>query len=112
MDNHLYILWTNADLLAAHKMVFMYGLNSKIKGWWEEVTIIIWGATAKLVAEDTSVQKKIKEMIDLGVKFSACKTCADQLNVAKNLESQGIEVIRWGEPLTKLIKEKRNLLSV
>ncbi len=114
MENpdHLYILWTNADPITADKMVFMYGLNSLKKGWWENVTLIIWGATAKLSAENVEIQKKIKELLSAGVKISACKACADQLGVTEILKSLGIEVISWGQPLTDLIKSEKNLLTV
>ena len=43
----LYILWTNPDPLTAEKMVFMYAKNSRLQGWWDDVTVILWGATAK-----------------------------------------------------------------
>jgi hypothetical protein len=56
-QTHLYILWTNADPITSEKMVFMYTINSLIHGWWENVTLIIWGATAKLVSEDTAIKK-------------------------------------------------------
>ena len=112
MDNELYILWTNDNPMTAHKMVFMYGHNGLLKGWWEKVTVIIWGATSKLTAENGEIREKISAMMNDGVKFSACKACADQLGVTENLEALGIEVKYWGEPLTALIKEKKNLLTV
>ena len=55
---HLYILWTNSDPVTADKMVFMYALISLKKGWWKEVTIVIWGSTAKLVGENAEVQSR------------------------------------------------------
>ena len=58
---HLYVLWTNDNPVTAEKMVFMYTINSLIHSWWEKVTLIIWGAPAKLVSEDVNIQKKIKE---------------------------------------------------
>jgi len=108
----LYILWTNADVLTAEKMVMMYGLNSKLKNWWEEVTIIIWGAPAKLVAENPLIQEKIKTAIQAGVKVSACKACADQLGVTEMLLSLGIEVKYWGEGLTAILKEDEKLITI
>jgi len=45
----LYILWTNADPITSEKMVMMYAINSKLNYWWDEVTIIIWGATPNLL---------------------------------------------------------------
>jgi hypothetical protein len=111
-SNHLYILWTSADAITADKMVFMYGLNSLKRQWWDRVTIIVWGAAAKLAAENPDIQDAIKELLQAGVSFSACKACADQLGVSDVLEGLGIEVKFWGEPLTQLLKSKATLLSV
>lgn len=109
---HLYILWTNSDPVTADKMVFMYALNGLKHGWWEEVTVIIWGSPAKFVGENADIQSKIKELLAAGVKFSACKACSDQLGVTDKLESLGIEVKYWGQPLTELIKSGRFLLTI
>jgi hypothetical protein len=113
MENeHLYILWTNDDILTSEKMVFMYAINSLKRGWWNKVTLIIWGATTKLVSENEYIQLKIKEALDEGMTISACKACADQLGVTDKLETMGIEVKYWGEPLTELIKKTAHLLTV
>jgi hypothetical protein len=112
MDKELYILWTNDNVITAEKMVFMYGHNAKIRGWWDEVTIIIWGATAKLAGENPAIQEKITAMIKDGVKVSACRACAEQMGVAETLESLGIEVKFWGEPLTELLKQNKKLITV
>ena len=109
---HLYVLWTNDNPVTAEKMVFMYTINSLIHGWWEKVTLIIWGAPAKLVSEDVDMQKKIKEALDAGVHVTACKACADQLGVTEALEKQRIEVKYWGEPLTEILKNNEPLLTV
>lgn len=109
---HLYVLWTNADTVTAEKMVFMYTVNSLRHGWWEKVTLIIWGAPAKLVSENADIQKKIKEASDAGVHVTACKACADQLGVTETLEKLGIEVIYWGQPLTDLLKSNEHLLTI
>ena len=61
--------------------------------WWENVTLIIWGAPARLVSEDIKIQKKIKEALDAGVHITACKACADQLGVTEAFEKLEIEVI-------------------
>ncbi len=110
--NHLYILWTNADPITAEKMVFMYSINSLKKGWWGKVTLIIWGATTKLVGENESIQQKIKEAIKEGMEISACKACADQLGYTNLLEQLGIEVKYWGKHLTKLIKDEEHLITI
>ena len=108
----LYILWTNDNLITAEKMVFMYGINSKLREWWNNVTIIVWGATAKLVAENSDIQDLVKGALNAGVHVTACKACADQLGVGETLQDLGIEVIYWGEPLTKILKNSEALMSV
>jgi hypothetical protein len=110
--DHLYILWTNGDPITAEKMVFMYSINSLLKGWWEKVTLIIWGTPAKLSAENNEIQNKIKAALDAGVHVTACKACADQLGVTEALENMNVEVIYWGEPLTKILKSGETLLTI
>ena len=110
--DHLHILWTNADAVTAEKMVFMYAANAVERGWWAKVTIIVWGATASLVASDGAIRAQISELRARGVEFSACRACADELGVTRQLEDLGIEAIYWGEPLTELLRERAPLLTV
>ena len=110
--NTLFILWTNADEITAEKMVFMYGINSKLKGWWENVTIIIWGSTAKLTANNDLIKEKVSQALNIGVKVSACKACADQLGVTDDLIALGVEVKYWGEGLTEILKENEKLITI
>ena len=110
--NHLTILWTNADVLTSDKMVMMYATNAMLSKWWDAVTVIIWGATAKLAAENELIQTKIMLAQRAGVKFSACKACADQLGTTDQLLKQGVEVIYWGEGLTEILKNGEKLLTV
>ncbi len=109
---HLYVLWTNDNPVTAEKMVFMYAINSLVHGWWEKVTLIIWGAPAQLVSKDAAIQEKIKEALDAGVHITACKACADQLGVTEALEKLQIEVKYWGQPLTEVLKNNEALLTI
>ena len=109
---HLYVLWTNDNPITAEKMVFMYTVNSLIHGWWEKVTLIIWGAPAKLVSEDDNIQKMVKEALEAGVHITACKACADQLGVTETLEKLNIEVKYWGIPLTEILTSEEKLLTI
>jgi hypothetical protein len=109
---HLYVLWTNDNLITAEKMVFMYTINSLLQGWWETVTLIIWGAPTKLVSENEMIQKMVKKALDAGVHISACKACADQLGVTETLENLNIEVKYWGKPLTEILTNGEKLLTI
>lgn len=110
--NKLNILWTNDNIITAEKMVFMYALVSKRRDIWEEVQIIIWGATTKLVAENKQIQELIEEAKLEGIHVSACRSCADQLGVTEVLEGLDIEVIYQAEPFTKIVKEDEKLITI
>jgi hypothetical protein len=110
--DHLTIVWTNGDPITAEKMVFMYAVNSMRRGWWNQVTVVIWGSPAQLSAENAGIQGKIKEALDAGVHVTACKACADQLGVTEALEGMNVEVKYWGEPLTMVLKNGESLLTI
>ncbi len=110
--NTLHILWTNADLDTSKLMVMMYAKNSMLRKWWEEVTVIVWGATARLAAENPAIQEEIHLAMQAGVKFSACIACARELGVVDELEALGIEVKSWGPPLTELLKNSEKLITI
>jgi hypothetical protein len=76
------------------------------------VTLIIWGAPAKLSAENPDIRALIKKAQDAGVHVTACKACADQLGTTEVLENMNVEVIYWGEPLTSLLKSGETLLTI
>lgn len=105
VNDSIFVIWSSADPEVAHNIAFMYTHNSKLRDWWGRVRLIIWGPSAKLAAEDTDIQQKLKAMLNTGVEVWACKACADDYGVADNLEKLGIEVIYVGEPVTKMVKE-------
>lgn len=108
----LHILWTSADPDTFFKMVAMYAFNAPKKGWWKEVSIIIWGGSTRLVGEHRAVQNRLKELAAAGVELRACRACAEQLGVAEILEGLGVEVAYMGEPLTELLKSDAKLLTI
>jgi hypothetical protein len=107
----LVVVWTSADKDVALKMVFMYTFNAKRFGWWQDITFIVWGPSAKLIAEDEEIQAGIKQMKEAGIDLKACKACSDQLGVSEKLEQQGITVKYMGDELTNYIKEGRHVLT-
>jgi len=111
-DNTLFILWTNADPLTAELMVFMYAENSMKYHKWDRLTIIIWGATAKLAAENEKIRSKIRMLREMGVHFTACITCAEELGVKSALEELDVDLVKWLNPLTQLLKGNKKLITV
>ncbi len=99
----LAIVWTSGDRDVALKMVFMYALNAKRRGWAEEVELIVWGPSAKLVSNDLELQEQVAAMQEVGVVFKACKACSDSYGVSDKLQELGIEVKYMGVDLTDFI---------
>ena len=106
------ILWTSGDREIALNMAFMYGFNAKDRGWWKDVTLVVWGPSAKLLSEDAELQEYIRKMKDAGVELQACLRCAEAYGVVENLEQMGIETIKMGIPLTEYLKEGIQVLTV
>jgi hypothetical protein len=106
------ILWTTGDKTTALTMLAVYVLNAKSRGWWKEINVIIWGASAKLVAEDTQVQTEVLEMMQAGITVEACRDCSDVCGVTGTLERLGINVRFMGIPLTDYIKSGETVLAI
>ena len=108
----LNILWTNDNMITADKMVFMYAVNAMKFEWWQEITLIIWGAATNLVRESADAQALITRALDAGVIVCACKACADQLGASEVLESLGVDVDYLGTTLTEILKDDEALLTI
>jgi hypothetical protein len=110
-NSRLAVVWTSGDPDVAHQVCFMYTDNAKKQKWFEEVTLIVWGPSARLLAGDKALQAKIKGMLDDGVKVQACLACADSYGVTEQLRKMGIEVKYMGKPFTELIQQGWHILT-
>lgn len=111
-EDKLVILWTSGDPEVALKMVFMYAGNSPRFEWWEDITLIVWGPSAKLLAENKELQEAVQAMASSGIKLEACKACSDMYGVSDELVECGISVKYMGDALTGYIKEGRHILTI
>jgi hypothetical protein len=102
--SRLAVLWTSGDREVALKVAFMYTHNAKLRGWFDEVTLIVWGPSSRLLAEDEELQESVRQMAEAGVEIVACRACADSYGVSETLERMGIDVKYMGVPLTEMLK--------
>lgn len=107
----LAVLWVSGDRDVAEKSCLMYTHAAKRNGWFDEVVLIVWGASSRLLAEDHEIQKKVKEMIKDGVILEACIACSNMLGVTEELKGLGIDVKGMGLPLTNYLKEGYHVLT-
>ena len=110
--SRLAVLWTTADNEAAEYMVFMYTKNAKMMGWFDVVRLIVWGPSARELADNPELQGMVKEMMDLGVEVAACRECTERYGVSDALELLGIEVISIGEPFSHMLKSGWKVLAL
>ncbi len=103
-QDKLVIIWTSRDREVALNMVFMYAKNSRLKGWWPNVTLVIWGPSAELLCQDQSLWPELKALQEVGVETLACRACADRYSTTAALEDLGVKVIYMGQPLTDYLK--------
>ncbi|UWG48516.1 DsrE/DsrF-like family [Halanaeroarchaeum sp. HSR-CO] len=104
-QSELVVLWTSGDKEVAENMVFMYTLNSAVNDWWEDVRLLVWGASTGLLRDDRDLQYWIDQLHDAGVHVEACKSCAENYGAVEALEDLDIEVYYIGETLTTYFKD-------
>ena len=95
----LLIVWTSADRDVAIKMVFKFAHNAAKKGWADEIELLVWGPSSKLLSVDKELQAAVKQMKNDGVVLSACKSCAESYGVVDKLTAFGIDVRYMGKYL-------------
>lgn len=110
-NDKLAVLWVSGDRDVAEKSCLMYTHAAKRNGWFNEVVLIIWGSSSRLLAEDKALQEKVKAMQKDGVIIEACSACANMLGVADELKEMGVEVKGMGVPLTNYLKQGYHVLT-
>ena len=102
--SRLAVLWTSGDPEVAHNVCLMYTHAAQKQKWFDQIVLIVWGPSARLLSADKKLQAKIKTMLDDGVTVQACIVCADSYGVTERLRELGVEVKGMGRPLTDMIK--------
>ncbi len=112
MQDKLIILWTSDNVITAENMVLMYALNGKMRHWWTDIKLIIWGGSSALVRDNEKIQVMLEKLLEVGVEVEACKACADNIGSTEILEKLGIKVRYMGEPLTEYLKLDYKMITI
>ncbi len=107
----LNVLWTTAEKDVAMRMIFIYLMDAKSMGWYDEITLIIWGPSARLVAEDKQVQQELDFLMQSGIEVTACQGCTEAYKITEDLRALGIDVKFMGEPLTRVLHSDDRLVT-
>jgi hypothetical protein len=108
----LVVLWTSDDPLLAERMALMYTHAAKTAGWFSEVTLIIWGPSAKLVSENLKIQEKLLAMQKDGIIIEGCVVCSNAYGVTEELKKLGFDIKGMGKPLTDYLKSEAKVLTL
>ncbi len=107
----LAVVWSSDDPYVAHRVCLMYTHAARNQKWFDEVELVVWGPSAKLLSEDQELQKKVKAMMNDGVIVEACVACANAYGVSDDLRELGITVKGMGKPLTDFLQKGWKVLT-
>ena len=109
--NKLLIIWSTEEVEVAKKMVLLYSSVILPRNYWDEAHLMVWGPSARLLAENQELQDMLKKVQDTGVKTSVCVVCSDDYGVTQKLEELGIEAIHTGEFLTEALQSDWKVIT-
>ena len=72
---------------------------------------MIWGPSAKLLAENKELQKLVAKVKDIGVDLSCCMVCSDKYGVTEKLAFMDIDMIHTGEILISSLKDDWKVIA-
>jgi hypothetical protein len=107
----LVVVWSSGDPEVAEKACLMYADAAKRFKWFDEVILVVWGPSEKLLAENQALKDKVAAMQKDGVIVQACIACANMYSVTNDLKVCKVDVIGMGRPLTKYLKRGYRVVS-
>jgi hypothetical protein len=105
MANKTFVILATSDKDVALEIALFYPYTLAKEKYMDEVKVIIFGPSEKLVAHDKDVQKRIKKLQGVGVTISACKYCSDRMGVSEKLEKLGITVEYVSAGIAQMLKD-------
>ncbi len=107
----LLIVWSTEEVEVAKKMVLLYGSVILPRGYWDEAHLMIWGPSARALAQSDELQAMLKTVQESGVETSACVVCTDDYGVSAKLESLGVKTTHTGELLTEALQSDWKVIT-
>ncbi len=112
MKKELLVNWTSGDFNTSMNMVLLYVYHAKNKGWIDDITLLVWGASQHLLSSNSEIQEQVRLIEKSGVKVVACKSCADKNGIESQLQACGVDVFYTGELLSNWLMSGKPFLSV
>lgn len=110
-SDHLVIIWASPNEETFKELIYPYLLNSKVKKWFERVTLVVWGPSDKTLCGSKPLQDFLEELLVAGVVVEACKACAENYGLVEKMKMLGIDVNYMGNPTTTYLKSGCSVLT-
>jgi hypothetical protein len=81
----------------------MYAKNALKRGWLEDVKVVYFGPSERLMVEDADVASAAIEAASLGGAY-ACKAISDRENISEKIDDMGVSVEYVGSIISDYIK--------
>jgi hypothetical protein len=107
----LVVVWSSGDPEVAMKACLMYTHAAKKYKWFNEVILVVWGPSEKLLAENSTLKEKVAAMKKDGVILEACVACSNMYNVTNELKMCEVDVKGMGVPMTRYLKRGYKIMS-
>ncbi len=109
--NKLLIVWSTEEVEVAKKMVLLYGSVILPRRYWDRAHLMVWGPSARVLAENIELQEMLKTVQQSGVETSTCVVCSDDYGVSEKLESLGVKAIHTGELFTEALQNDWKVIT-
>ncbi len=100
------VVWKSNNDIDIHNFVIPYCYNAVMHEWFDEVELLIWGASQEKVMEDTVIQQRVANLVKNNVTVYACKMCSDNVGASDVLKGLGVNVRYTRDLLSDRLKDK------
>lgn len=101
----LLIVWKSENEIDIHNFIIPYAYNAKKQEWFEDVEVLIWGASQEKINQTPLIQQRVQNLVKNEILVKACKMCSDKLEATETLQSLGVEVVYTGVYLTEKLND-------
>lgn len=101
----LLIVWKSENETDIHNFIVPFAYNAKRHQWFNDVEVLIWGASQTKVTDTPLIQQRVMNLIKNEINVHACKMCANNVGATEKLEELGVVVEFTGLFLSERLKD-------
>ena len=103
--NKIVVVWALKSPEVVREMVLAHTRDFKLRGFWDQVRLVMWGPSVTLFAKDEALQAELEELKNSGVEVQICKRSADGYDVTDKIASLKSDLVYMEDPFIEYQKE-------